>query len=271
MNFFSNFVSKSLISVALLTLAAGFANPASATTKAGVSGNVRAEISYDRAGDFEYKNVRLKITRAGQTLFAGQVPRDSEYDRPIVDITEENTLPVVDLDGDKEPEIIVDLYTGGAHCCQYSLIYRYDKSTKKYTRIRHFWGNGGYVLRDFDKNGLLEFSSRDDRFAYAFDAYAASGYPPQIWQYRQGRMQDVTRRYPKIINSQATELWQTYIEQKKEGYELKGFLAAYLASKYLLGQGEDGWQKVRQAYQGGDRTKFFADVRRFLRETGYVR
>ncbi len=175
----------------------------------------------------------------------------------------------MDLDGDKEPEVIADFFTGGAHCCTYSHIYRYDSKAQQYKKIRHEWGNGGYIIKDLDKDGLPEFRSRDDRFAYAFTSYAASGYPLQIWQYRQGRMVDVTRRYPKLIASDAAQLWKTYREIRNEVDNGKGFLAAYLADKYMLGQGQDGWQRVKQAYKGRDRAQYFADLRKFLRETGY--
>jgi len=83
-------------------------------------------------------------------------------------------------------------------------------------------------------------------------------------------MINVTRRYPQLINNHASELWQTFLEAQKQGDDGKGFLAAYLADKYLLGQGQDGWQRVQQAYKKSERTKYFADLRKFLRETGYI-
>ncbi|MBD2447299.1 hypothetical protein H6G76_08985 [Nostoc sp. FACHB-152] len=272
-------LSQSFIGLAVFSQMAVLAQPSSAETIAGQSGNVRAEISYDKPEEYQYKNVRLQISRAGKTILDKKLPQESEYDRPVGDFNEqENKLPVVDLDGDKEPEIVADFFTGGAHCCTYSLIYRYDKKSQKYAQIRHEWGNGGYRFNDVDKDGLLEFESRDDRFAYAFTAYAASAYPLQIWQYRQGKMVNVTRRYPKLIYSHAADLWKTYTEIRQQGDDGKGFLAAYIADKYLLGQGEDGWKRVRQAYTKSDasgglrqRNQYFADVRKFLRETGYIK
>jgi hypothetical protein len=190
---------------------------------------------------------------------------------PVGGLFTDNKLPILDLDGNKEPEVIADFFTGGAHCCTYSLIYRYDSKFQQYKRIRQEWGNGAYRLQDLDKDGLPEFNSRDDRFAYAFTAYAASGYPLQIWQYRQGKMIDVTRRYPKLIFNHASELWQTYTQLRQQGDDGKGFLAAYLADKYLLGQGQDGWQRVQQAYKKSDRAQYFAQLRKFLRESGYMK
>ncbi|KAF3888390.1 MULTISPECIES: hypothetical protein [Nostocales] len=261
---------SSFITLGLLTVAS-FSQPATAETITGQSGNVRAEISYEKAQDYQYKNLRLKIIRAGKTVFDRKpLAQDNDYDRPLGAIAKENQLPIVDLDGDKEPEVIADFFTGGAHCCTYSLIYRFDKSRQQYTKINHAWGNGGYGLKDLDKDGLPEFESRDDRFAYAFTSYAASSYPVQIYQYRNGKMVDVTRRYPKIIKNHASELWQFYLKEGKQYEDGKGILAAYLADKYMLGQGEDGWVQVRQAYKGRDRNSYFADLRKFLRETGYI-
>ncbi|WP_225894383.1 hypothetical protein [Atlanticothrix silvestris] len=81
----------------------------------------------------------------------------------------------------------------------------------------------------------------------------------------------VTRRYPKLIYNNAFELWKTYNQERQQGDDGKGFLAAYLADKYLLGQGQDGWKRVQQTYQKSDRLQYFADLRKFLRETGYTK
>jgi hypothetical protein len=163
------------------------------------------------------------------------------------------------------------LYTGGAHCCWFSKIYRFNSAQNQYASIEHFWGNGSYNLKDLDRDGRLEFESRDDRFAYAFAPYAASAYPLQIWQYREGEMEDITRDYPQLVYSDAYRLWQRYVENRNEYQEVvRATLAAYLADKYLLGQEEDGWRRVRQAYQASDRNSFFQDLRRFLQKTGYI-
>lgn len=272
MNFIRRFRNPSLIGLIIMSAVALFAQAATAETLTGKSGNVQAQISYDKPEEFQYKNVRLQITRAGKRILEQKLPQDSEYDRPIGELDgQKNQIPVQDLDGNKEPEVIADFFTGGAHCCLYSLIYRYDSKSQQYKQIRHEWGNAGYQLKDVDKDGIPEFNSRDDRFAYAFSSYAASGYPLQIWQYRQGKMVDVTRRYPKLIASNAKELWQTYQEIRQQGEDGKGFLAAYLASKYMLNQGQDGWRQVQQAYKKSDRAQFFTDLRKFLRETGYIK
>ncbi|EKF04018.1 MULTISPECIES: hypothetical protein [unclassified Tolypothrix] len=66
-------------------------------------------------------------------------------------------------------------------------------------------------------------------------------------------------------------MWLQRLHQKKDEISGKGFLAAYLADKYMLGQGQQGWQQVQQAYKKSDRNQFFTELRKFLRETGYIK
>lgn len=239
-------------------------------------GTVIAQLAYDKtvepSGLTRHKNVRLKIQRAGQVAFDQLMPID-EYDRLAFGLygssEQEQGFLVRNLDRGSDPEVVVDVYTGGAHCCTYSMIYRYDSTKKQYVSVQHSWGNSGYRLEDLDRDGQVEFRSVDDRFAYAFTSYAASAYPMMIWRYRNGEMIDVTRQYPKLIYSHAYGLWQTYQEIKADG-EVKGVLAAYLADKYLLGQAESGWKTVKAAYQAGDRDAFFRDLQKFLQEARYT-
>lgn len=265
------------LSAAIAGLLAFMSNPANAVNKIAESGNVRAEISYDQGEDaFQVFNLSLKISRGGKVVFNQEIPRKGQqYDRPF--FREENPQSwLQDLDGDREPEIIIPLFTGGAHCCVYSVIYRYEPASQQYTYITHDWGDAGGTpsIKDLDNDGIPEFDSGDTRFAYAFTAYAFSAFPPRIWQYRQGRMNDVTRNFPQEIYSHATRLWQNYETRKREYRDdpgiVRGVLAAYLATKYLLGQQEDGWQRLQQAYQHSDRNSFFADLREFMEKTGYI-
>ncbi|HTL88298.1 MAG TPA: hypothetical protein VL134_02785 [Leptolyngbya sp.] len=235
-------------------------------------GNVKAELSYEKVqgnGVPQANNVRLKIQRSGQAIF-DQPLKISEYDRPMAYFTGDRGLTVQDLNGDHDPEVITDLYTGGAHCCTYSLIYQYNPQQKQYLESRADWGNLGYRLRDLDNDGKTEFYSADDRFAYAFTSYAASAFPIMVLRFEHGSMVDVTRQYPKQIYGDAYRLWQTYQERSKSsGDATKGVLAAYLADKYLLGQQEDGWKRLESVYQESDRAEFFDRLRKFLNKTGY--
>jgi hypothetical protein len=248
------------------------------TTETSESEKVRAEISFIKEQE-NSKNIRIKIIRDGQVSLQEPVliPTRSLVDNPDKKASGEVSegrllsLRVRDLDGDKEPEVLVDLVStkSGVHCCNYSFIYRYDSATKKYTHIKHFWGNVSYEIVDYGKNDLPEFKSQDGRFAEAFTNYADSRLPLQIWQYRQGKMQDVTKQYPVQVYTNSCELWLESNKHLNENKDAKGVLAAYMANQYVLGQQVESWQLLERVYQRSDRTQFFGKLREFLVSTGY--
>lgn len=101
--------------------------------------------------------------------------------------------------------------------------------------VHHDWGNTAYSISDLNKDGLPELQSGDDRFAYAFSSYAASGYPLKVWRYEDGQLQDATEQYPEAIRQSAEQNWQNVLRAQTESREVRGYLAAYLADQYALG------------------------------------
>ncbi len=245
------------------------------------NGNLQAEIIYDQANSTDLvTNLRLKIIRSGENIFSEPIPVKSLADNPEADTAMEILagrfvkVQLLDLDGNGESEILVDLVTinnndvpldGGT----YSLIYRYDPTQNKYSMLRHFWGNVNYRLTDLDNDNIPEFKSVDSRFNNAFSNLNDSVLPIRIWRYRQGEILDVTREYPVQINNNASELWLEFYRRSSQNQEVKGVLAAYLANQYMLGQKEDGWKLIEKVYQDSDREAYFASLRQFLADKGY--
>ncbi len=248
------------------------------------SGAVKAELFY-RERNFRYRDVRLKIVRAGKTEYARSLDRigcgGCPYWRPLLD----GRVPILvrDLDRDREPEVVLDLFSGGAHCCTYSLILRYSPRAGTYKVGTFQWGNVGYRLVDFARDGRPELASGDDRFNYAFAAYAASATPIRIWRYERGSLVDVTRRFPGSVASHAARLWNLYRQVRVSAFpEVRGVLAAYMADEYLLGRQERGWQRLETARRRGDLGRgptedgypagraYLAKLRSFLHTTGYA-
>jgi len=246
---------------------AATASASALKTKTAQRGKVRATISWRNARFFEAKDVRLRITRSGQTALETV---KLGVDRP-------QTIAVRDLDSDDEAEVIVDFYTGGAHCCFFSRIYGYAGST--YVPVRHVWGNLTYKVRDLNHDGAPELVSADDRFAYVFTAYAFSGFPTRIWEYRSRRLVDVTRSYPALIRRDAARLWKESLRARKADYpDVRGILAAWVADEYLLGREEHAWTTMRSLNRagvlGGDRgwargSAYLVKLRKFLESRGY--
>jgi hypothetical protein len=249
-------------------------SPAAATalkTRTAQLGPVRATVSWQSPNEVQAKGVRVEIARDGQTVLARRLG-------PAIP----QGIRVRDLDGDGEPEVLADFYTGGAHCCLFSLIYAYTGST--YSRLRHMWGDPSYGLRDLDRDGRPELVTADDRFAYAFTSYAGSALPIQAWKYRDGHMTVVTRRFPALIRRDAASLWKDYSEQRtREFPDPRGILAAWMADEYLLGARARGWATMRRVnargefsgIEGGDvwaeGDAYLAKLRTFLTGHGYAR
>ncbi len=147
---------------------------------------MRARFTFAKNGT-EYSKLHVVINRGAATWRSG--PLGTTYFLPP-------EIAVRDLDADDEPEVVFDTYTGGAHCCLQSRIFRYRPATRSYAGTFHSWADVGYRLRSVDGDSRPEFVSADARFAYAFTAFAASFFPIQIWQYERGRVIDRTRSFP---------------------------------------------------------------------------
>jgi len=246
-------------------------------------GRVAADLSF-RETNSRYSDLRITVHRDGRRVFTSSIARLSCKDclvAGIDTITASDPLTIRDLDGDGEPEVLVDLYTGGAHCCFYTVILRFDG--RSYRGSVAFWGDPGHDLRDLDRDGRPEFVTADDRFAYEFTSYAASFLPIQVRSYDHGTLTDVTSRFPALVRADAAYLWGEYQSgRKNRENDMRGALAAWLADEYRLGRAEQGWKQIEAAYRRGELSaprvdpiwpagrKYVHALRAFLVKTGYA-
>jgi hypothetical protein len=227
-----------------------------------VTGDQGAERCSDR-------NLQLSISRSQRKVL--------DY-RFSDDVCELVGIEIKNLDDNPEPEIVVTVLKGrfpAPASCIYS-----SRPNGSYDLLTHDWGLYAPSLEDLDSNNQFLFISYDSRFI-DFGGSTDIGFtaPPQIWRYRQGQMLNVTRQYPAKIREHANETWQAiqqYLQlpseskSAQEQESLRGSLAAYLADKYLLGEGDEGWQQVRDAYQESDRQEYFGKLEDFLKSNGYI-
>jgi hypothetical protein len=211
--------------------------------------NVKATITYTER-DFLYETLRVSVVRAGRKALDVPIQRigcpDCAGSRPV-------DVAVRDLDGD-EPEILFDLFTGGAHCCAVSLILRWDAAGHRYRSTFELWGNYGRRLVDLDHDGLPEFTAFDERFLYEYSAYVFSSAPIRIVSYRQGKLVDVTRRFPAQIKKNAALNLGYYLKGRKDikHTDVRSYVAAYVADQYLLGNRTEGKRLLELALRRGD-------------------
>jgi len=194
-------------------------------------GAVSASLTFEERNNF-YEHLRLKVVHAGHAVVDSPLVRlgcrDCDTFRPV-------SVRVRDLDGG-EPEVLVDLYTQGAHCCSVLIVLRYSAGTYRPKLL--FFGNYGYRLVDLDREGLPEVVAFDERFIYTFGAYVFSSAPPQISQYRAGRLVDVTRRFPAEIRRSAARVGKEFLTKTHppKDVDLRTYVAVYAADQYLLGR-----------------------------------
>jgi len=145
---------------------------------------VRAVFSYYVGANGGYSDLRVSIYRSGHLALTSLLPfRDYDPLGHVLFAKPEQSIRVARLTPGGEPTVIVDLYTGGTHCCADSLLYVYTPNSRSYRRVNHLWGNAFYQLRDLSGDGSLEFLSADaDRFAYTFASFGSSFFPVQVWQ-----------------------------------------------------------------------------------------
>jgi hypothetical protein len=188
-----------------------------------------------------------------------------------------------DLDGDRQPEVIIKTFSGGAHCCTNHTIYSWQNK-QFVTEETGFLNSDGGEFIDLDGDGSLEFVTSDNSFLYAFSSYAGSYPPSLIYRFNRGKLENVTRLYLKEIGERATKMYEAFLESK-DGGERNGILAGYVAQKILLGEYKQAWQFMLENYDPksdtgldiyqedkkiGEYADFPAALKAFLINTGYL-
>ena len=260
----------------VVTTAAAAPKPHVERARAGAAEAVFS-YSFDAAA-FRFSKQRLTIARDGVTSFSSRLrkpPGGGFNAQPAGYFSHRRSVFVTDVDGDGEPEVVLDLYSAGAHCCWYTQIYRYVPETKHYFPLVHVWGNFGYVFADLDHNGSQELVTRDDRFSYVFASFADSRWPVRILRYRAGRLTVETPSYPSEIGRDANALWHAAMNPERKASN-QGIVAAWAADEALVGHWAVAFKAIDRLSRSGkihgelSRVAFEQKLRRFLRQTGYL-
>lgn len=247
-------------------------------------GIVSATLDYEerKFGEFvsAHRTMRLAITRAGRRVYErvlcgvvcsgpGIYTRDKQR----------RALVLRNVWGSAEPEVLVETYSGGAHCCLATVIVSRGKAG--YRTFRHEWGDVGAAYKGQWRQGVYFFLSADSGFAYAFTSYAGSAFPAQAWTLTaSGRLRDVTRERLDHVRGNAAKQWRHYNEERGGEGTIRGVLAAWCADQHLLGAGETCEAELERARQAGwletanedsSVSEYLAKLHRLLRVGGYIR
>jgi hypothetical protein len=273
------------VAVLAVVLGAVFATNAAATPRPHVeqaqTGQVKAVFSYSwDPAKFRFSRQHVAITRDGATRFSAYlrkppVSSGTANAQPAGFFSHKRSVSLTDLDGDGEPEVVLDLYWGGAHCCWYTQIYRYDAETQHYRPLVHVWGNVNYVLADLDHDGRQELVTRDDRFSYVFSDFADSRWPVRILAYRAGKLTVVTTAYASEIKRDSASLWHEAMARGRKQASNQGMMAAWAADQCMLRRCAIAFRSIASLSRTGrvhgelPAARYERKLRAFLKRTRY--
>jgi hypothetical protein len=203
---------------------------------------------------------------------------------------------VIRFKSESHPAVMVEGFSGGAHCCMVPVLYSFDATTSTYAKVldmsaakftgaMKFDPNDGYVAKTVGGQVVLE--TGDGVFPYYFGCYACTPAPIHLEVLRGPRLVDVTGEHPQFVEANAHQLWISVVSEENGAdgyYGLFGSLAAWTAEQCTIGRGASAWSQVRvleskgvlsdqHYYQGTFMTRgsFVPTLKAFLMKNGYCR
>lgn len=252
-----------------------------ATTQTASSGSVSVTFAFQGKVP-KFHGLHLTISRGGATVYSQPVVAKfcGKLCWPGLGVSRRSSVQVVDLEGTGDPDVVLDLYSGGAHCCTVVQIFSFDSTSGTYVKTERVFGDPDAKVVDLGHDGHFEFLTADDWFAYEFTDFAASGLPIEVLTFANRHFTDVTRSYPKLIAKDAALWLRAFKAQARQHYpDSAGVIAAWaadqdrlghtkLVNRYLHQQAVAGHLNAPFAAGG---TRFVAKLQKFLRRRGYVR
>lgn len=201
----------------------------------------------------------LHIDRNGKEIFSGECS----------DIIQ--SINEFDLEGNGKKQIVIEYYSGGAHCyTTIEIAQLKDNSFKVLDTLT--LGNSGYDIQDLDKVGRKEIVTYNDMFAYAFTNYAQSRFSAAIYHFIKGKLILVNDEFEDTVLKDIDDLEQELKEYISAGFEcpkdadedtfntdagaVKAILAAITANYSSIHRIEDGIDRIKKVYKCPDRDKF---------------
>lgn len=265
-----------LVAAGAAAALAGAAVPALATTATVTRDGVTATLTYSGSVVRNPGPITLTLTRAGVTqTFTGLESDPAATGVPhggvaTYEAFTRTPLRLRDLDGDGEPEALVRLFSGGAHCCEVLSVASFDAATAKYRLTALGLDDASWVLRDLGGTTSPEFVSWDARWAYWGGVYAGSPQPLRVWSFSAGAFSDVTRSFPAALRRDQARQMGFVARARRAGEIYKGGLAAYVADGYSLGRPGPAIARVRALLPAKGRARFLKALHNNLVRLGYT-
>jgi hypothetical protein len=181
------------------------------------------------------------------------------------------SIAAYDLEGNGDKVILVEYYTGGAHCCTYVEACKFVSGRYRVLDTL-FWGNSGYSVVDYKKDGKMEIEGSNDMFAYAFTNFAQSFFSYSIYRFKNGRFYLANTEFSDSVENHIKELKSYLDEYLINGFDcpkspdedtfntdagaVKAILAPIVADYYSIGRTKEGYDLINKVYNCNDKEKF---------------
>lgn len=183
------------------------------------------------------------------------------------------SLTADDLDADGNAEILMETYTGGAHCCTSLYLGKVSNESFSFTDTV-YWGNCGFEIKDLDNDGKKEITGCLDMFAYFYTNFSQSKFPLIIYSLRNNRLEVVNKEHKNRVNANIKEHKTELKEYLKKGFDcakkvngkydvfntdagaVQAILAAIVADYHSLGNVQKGYDYVDEVYGCPDKNNF---------------
>jgi hypothetical protein len=230
------------------------------------------------------QNPHLEITQDGKVVFDQPVSSlwCGKECSPNVIAGARNVVHIVRLQRLGPPSVVLDLYSGGAHCCAIEQVYSFEANSARIHKTEHDFGDPGVQLVKLGAGGSYDFLSANDVFAYAFTDFAASGLPIEILSFSGDAFHNVTRSFPGLIAKDAKQWMSAFDQQASSHYQDSvGVVAAWAADEDMLGHSASVARFLAHQAQAGHLNsalspvtssgrKYVVALQKFLRQNGYL-
>ena len=186
-------------------------------------------------------------------------------------------LSGTDINGTGYPDLIIEEYSGGAHCCFAVAVYDLALNLVSVDVPASPGGNatGGFV--DLNGDGLFEFKTRDDSFAYTYCCFADSPATLAILEYSpaEGKYVPASYRYPALYQDEILRHTERARPRGSEGAD-EGWDGTNkcdvlpLVLDYLYsGDPTSAWAALETYYLESDRDAFREEIESVVNGSPY--
>ncbi|QDZ08920.1 hypothetical protein FPZ24_16765 [Sphingomonas panacisoli] len=226
---------------------------------------------------FRSGDVTVRVSLSGKDSDSAPVFTISAPGTPVLRISNDDTIAhygtsiaIGPLVRGAPSSVIVQAWTGGAHCCMHIVVaLRGDRGFKPID-LGIWDGDGAVWPKDASGDGVADFQFVDNALLYKFDCYACSWAPPQIMTIRAGKATDISTEpvFRRLFVADMAKARKACFAQ--DTVSAHGACAGYLADAARLGQFAQAKGEVSRRFAKDD-PDFVSSVAAFLRERNYLR